>query len=200
MRWWRWVGQMPGGGKRGEDVSHSPSRTCSWVLCEISAATQESQEKPGGGKKRAQESPGGGCFLQLSEITLRSRRGPHWEMPLPMLGYLCNEKGPSSRSPSCRKTYRSLKQHQCRWERCALLPPRPWEDGRILVVASWQWMVTTAAGAAVPAPLPAPPLAIWGGRGGGHIWLSRALPFSFPQGALGAPHPSLCTHVQGNII
>lgn len=63
-------------------------------------------------------------------------------MPLPVLSYLCNTREPSSRSLNHRKTYRSLKQHQCLGERCASLPPRPCEGGCIPGLASWQWVVT----------------------------------------------------------
>jgi len=54
---WQWVRQGPGGGKCRGDLSHSLSQTCSWVFCEISAVTRESQEKLGGkkGSGKAQE-------------------------------------------------------------------------------------------------------------------------------------------------
>lgn len=99
--WWWWVRQVPGGRKYGEDISHSPSHRCSWVFCEISSVTQESQEKLGG-KQRSLKGDASPCAelpLQWGR-TKQQEPEPHKNVSQPPTAPVLVRKVRSASSPA----------------------------------------------------------------------------------------------------
>lgn len=164
---------------------------CSCVFCEISTVTQERQEK-----LRGKERSG-----KTQEVVSYS-----WIHPLLMERSLMGDISPwcwvtsATREDQAAEAWAAGKciiASNCistcgKGELCSLL------SSGMVGTSLWQRVVTMAVGVAAPTALLLPPLATIVAEGT-HVALQASLPF-FPRAALEIPHPSLCSHVQGNIF
>lgn len=183
LLWWWWIGQVPGGRRCREHISHNLLHKCSWVFCEISTMTQESQEK-----LRGKERPG-----KAQEVA----SSYSWILPVLMERSVMGDTSPwcwvasATRKDQAAAAWAAGKYvvvsnciSTCRKGELCSLP-----ISGMVGTSLWQWVVTVTV--AAPTALLPPPLAITVAEGT-HVALRSSLPFSLASAALEIPHPSPC--------
>lgn len=170
--WWRWIGQVPGCREGGQDMSCSPSHTCSLVF----RSTGKSEKALGkGGSRKTQEEASSYIWKNSpcipGEVPQRRCFSLCWVTPATRMDQAVGTWA----TAKCIVTSDSISASR---EGALCSPHHPcWEGECVPIVAYWQRVVTTAVGPAALASLPIPRLSMQGGSPGlcpscspGQLW------------------------------